>query len=250
LTPPIADLLANDFIGGSTRSNFTKTLLIEVFIMSDDKLLLSRRHFLILPVFGLLPACSYYSQAIRNMEGNVKINEQTATVNTTIKAGDIIATGKQSIISFVLGEDAFSLGEESTLQVIGQTHTESFFLRNSYAEDVSQSLRLLQGTLVSVFGKGNKRIVTPTATIGIRGTGLCLNVGLKHTYFCTCYGETDIITAAGQQQVSATHHKAHIISHDTMPVITSGDRKHHTDENLNYLESLVGRQTPIKFRQN
>jgi len=217
--------------------------------MLNNKMVLSRRHFLTLPIFGLIPACYSHVQAIHKMEGRVKINARMATLSMPIKLGDIISTGKHSKVSFTLEEDAFSLGEQSILQLIEPIEVGSLWLRNSYAESTTQSLRLLQGTLIAVFGKGEKQISAPTAAIGIRGTGVCLNVGLKHTYFCTCYGETDIITAAGQQRVSATHHKAHLISHHDTPVITSDDRKYHTDEDMDYLESLVGRQTPPGFHQ-
>lgn len=216
--------------------------------MFNEKLLLSRRYFLTLSIFGLIPACHFHNHAIREMQGQVKVNARVATLGTSIGPGDIVATGKQSKVFFILGEDAYSLGEESVLQLATSVKTGGFWLRNSYAEDTVQFLRLLQGTVIAVFGKGEKKIVAPTAAIGIRGTGLCLHIGLEQTYFCTCYGETDIITMAGQQHVQATHHKAYSISHDAIPVITAEGKKYHEDEDMHYLESLVGRQTPPGFR--
>lgn len=216
--------------------------------MFNEKLLLSRRHFLTLSIFGLIPACHFHNQAIREMKGQVKVNAKMATLGTFIGPGDIVATGKQSKVFFTLGEDAYSLGEESVLQLATPTETGSFWLRNSHAGDMVQFLRLLQGTVIAVFGEGEKKIVAPTAAIGIRGTGLCLHIGPEQTYFCTCYGETNIITMAGQQRVQATHHKAYSISHDAIPVLTDESKKYHEDADMNYLESLVGRQPPPGFR--
>lgn len=215
--------------------------------MFTNKFSRSRRQLLALPMLGLISHCSYYSHIVRKLEGEVKINGKSMTTNTAVQVGDMIATGQQSRIVFTLGEDAYNLGAQSVLQ-LGQAQTDSLWLRSSYADDTTRSLRLLQGTLIAVFGKGEKQITVPTASIGIRGTGLCLNVEHEHTYFCTCYGETEIITPTGRQFVKATHHKANVISHNATPYVTSGKKEYHEDQDLNYLESLVGRQTPASFR--
>ena len=46
--------------------------------------------------------------------------------------------------------------------------------------------------MLAVFGKSKHQINTPTATIGIRGTGVYLEASPDLTYFCNCYGITDI----------------------------------------------------------
>ena len=57
-------------------------------------------------------------------------------------------------------------------------------------------LRLFTGKLLSVFETGRDReIVTTTATIGIRGTGCFLNVQPNSTYYCNCYGKTEVRAA-------------------------------------------------------
>ena len=108
-------------------------------------------------------------------------------------------------------------------------------------------LRLLTGKMLAVFGKSKHQINTPTATIGIRGTGVYLEASPDLTYFCNCYGITDI------KGINDAHFVETIDSkyHDLPKYITQkGEIKsapfiNHTDEELMLVESLVGRTTPF-----
>ena len=113
-------------------------------------------------------------------------------------------------------------------------------------------LRLITGVLLGVFGHGEKTIVTRNATIGVRGTGLYLDTAPQQTYFCTCYGITDIASGKdknSRETVQSTHHDARYI----LANAASGKnvRKapfiNHTDSELMLIETLVGRQPPFVF---
>jgi hypothetical protein len=215
--------------------------------MQNDQVQTSRRQFLTLSVsatlLGLMPAFCY-ANVIREMQGQVWVNNQIATLNSLIQPGDTVKTGAQSRIIFVIGDDVYKLGARSTLR-----------LRYNPGNLIVNALSLVSGSLLSIFGKSseNRILQAPTATIGIRGTGLYLQVTTDNTYFCTCYGNTEIITNSlatrHLQPVNATYHVAYSIGHDVHnPPVSSDIMKNHTDDELFYLESLVGRQPPVDFR--
>lgn len=204
---------------------------------------LTRRDFLTLSasttLLGLFPEWSY-ANVIRDISGKVWVNDALATLQTPIVAGDTVSTGSQSKIIFVIGQDVFKLGEYSTLKLEEGGNT------------LISTLHLLSGKLMGAFGKGNKQIYSPSLNIGIRGTGLFMNVGAKSTYFCDCYGQTEITTLSQQARhhlLKATHHQAVVVTHDTQEAnVFMGTLKYHRDEELYELESLVGRQPPASFK--
>jgi hypothetical protein len=205
---------------------------------------ISRRNFLTLStstiLLGLVPRFSY-ANVIREIHGKIWVNNVLATQDTIIKPGDIIKTGANSQIIFVIGEDVYKLGARSTLRLRYNSKSNNRFIN---------AMRLITGTFTGAFGKGKKIIQTPTATLGIRGTGIFLNVEPNNTYFCTCYGETEIYTGDGtnRQIVNTIHHEAYSISRDNQDIrISSDTMKHHTDEDAHHLESFVGRKPPHSF---
>ena len=204
---------------------------------------LTRRVFLTLStaagLLGLIPVVSY-ANIIREVKGKVWVNNITATSTTLIKPGDTVKTGENGRIIFVIGEDVYRLGSRSTLR-----------LRGDEENSLVSTMRLLNGTLMSVFGKGSRVIQPPTAAIGIRGTGIFIQVNPKGTYFCTCYGHTEITLRGNQrvQSVSSNHHQAYFITHNLDdPQISTDTLKEHQDQELFYLESLVGRKPPNYFK--
>lgn len=117
---------------------------------------LTRRGFLTLSaatsLLGLIPVVSY-ANIIHEMRGKVWVNNLTATSTTMIKPGDTVKTGENSRIIFVMGEDVYQLGSWSTLRLRGDEE-------NSWMN----TMRLLNGTLMSVFSKG-ERIIQPLKLI-------------------------------------------------------------------------------------
>jgi hypothetical protein len=51
---------------------------------------------------------------------------------------------------------------------------------------------MLTGALLSVSRNTPMRVRSPTATVGIRGTGFYIEAQEDQTYFCTCYGATEV----------------------------------------------------------
>jgi hypothetical protein len=173
---------------------------------------------------------------IREISGVVYINKQQATANSVVRAGDLISTSHNGRISFSLGEDAYMLKERSSMRV--EADSQGFI----------NVLRLFTGKFLGVFARaGQRNIVTSTATIGIRGTACFLDVGTHDTYFCTCYGETELRTDNINEKISATHHNAHTLHFDGMQVMSmqASSVTGHSDDELRQLEAYVGRVPPF-----
>ena len=180
---------------------------------------------------GKLPA----GKSIYRLKGRLRINGEAATTESLIGSNDTLTTGPDSQAIFVVGKDAFLLHQNSELQLSGD---DNFLV---------SGLRLVTGSLLSVFGRSRHQIETPLAIIGIRGTGLFVRSLPTMTYVCTCYGTTTI-TAAADPDATETIHTTH---HDA-PRYVADDGKFyvaavidHTDEELTLIEALVGRRPPF-----
>jgi hypothetical protein len=173
------------------------------------------------------------------VHGEVLINGRPARAGAALKPGDSVATAAGSSAVFVIGGDAFLIREKSELLTAGRGV-------------LTGTLRLVTGKLLSVFGRGPRSITTPTATIGIRGTGIYIEAEAERTYVCTCYGLVDLQASnmpEARETVKATHHDAprYIHAHGEMPIkmIESAPVVNHTDAELIMLEALVGRKPPF-----
>jgi hypothetical protein len=109
--------------------------------------------------------------------------------------------------------------------------------------------------MLSVFGRREQTldIRTPTATIGIRGTGVYTEADAEKTYICTCYGRT-LIEAADdpgtREDITARHHDAPrwvLARPQNGRRIVPAAFQWHTDLELMTLEALVGREVPFKL---
>lgn len=177
---------------------------------------------------------------LHSFKGSVSINGQSARIGMLIKAGDAVITGRNSEAVYVTGQDAFLQRDNSSV---------------IFGDAASGFFRIVTGKLLSVFGKGSKKLVVSTATIGIRGTGCYIESTPAQTYFCLCYGEAKVVPNAAQDQ-----HKVIITRHHDQP-FTIGAESHgvnimapapvinHTDAELTLLESLVGRR-PLFYGTN
>jgi hypothetical protein len=189
-------------------------------------------------LFGRKPQKLPAGQSVYEATGSVTVNGQPATAATRIGATDRIETGKGAQLIFVVGFDAFLLRENSRLELSG-------------ASGIVNTMRLATGALLSVFGAGAKRVVTSTASSGIRGTGLYVESEPERSYVCTCYGDV-LISAADDASVSerivSKHHDA------PRYVLKSGANRiqpapfiNHTDVELALIEALVGRAPPFSL---
>lgn len=185
-------------------------------------------------VLGNVPREMPAGKSIYRINGELRVNGESATESTIIHARDMVKTGPGSQAIFVVGKDAFLLRENSELHLTGDNM-------------LVDSMRLMSGALLSVFGKTRHRMGTPTATIGIRGTGLYVEAHKDVSYICTCYGTTDIASSVepANAETITSHH------HDAPRYITAEGRilpapfVNHTDEELTLIETLVGRVPPF-----
>ena len=180
---------------------------------------------------------------IHELRGNVKINGKNATADSVINPGDTVVTGTDGYIVFVIGESAFMLRSRSEL-VVEKPHPEAFGA-------VYGLIRLLTGALGATFKKGTPAgLRIANATIGIRGTGIYMETRGTGTYFCTCWGKTEITIADAQVQketVDATRHNPRFIAQKAlengsffMPALFET----HTDAEMDILEKCVSRRAP------
>ncbi len=173
------------------------------------------------------------------VEGEVRVNGRLADAGQLVRPGDVIETGPRSQAIFVAGRDAYLLRAGSRLETAGR-------------EMLIETLRIVTGKLLSVLGPGARRIETPTATVGIRGTGIYVEAEPERTYVCTCYGIADIQANDKpelRETVQTTHHdQPRYVYGKSMPsirMIEGAPVINHTDAELVMLEALVGRRPPF-----
>ncbi|MDM8546442.1 FecR domain-containing protein [Candidatus Venteria ishoeyi] len=185
-----------------------------------------------------------FASNIAELEGVVTINRKPVTTESIVSIGDRIETKANSRIVFTINKDAYRLGPYSKMTVkANKAGTEVF-------------LNLLSGSMLGVFSKGNKRIHTHSATIGIRGTGVFLEVKHESTYFCTCFGETELNSivsepnakdATHQEIISSKHHSSRMITHAPVPEVSGSDMHGHTDAEIRQLAGLINLPLPSTF---
>ncbi len=185
-----------------------------------------------------------FPQGIREMKGDVRINGKIAETGSVVNIGDTVSTGPpESYAVFVVGQDAYLLRENTEVSV----NTSSPDLK----EKTADLLLLAKGKMLSVFGKGNKRIETPTAIAGVRGTGMYTEIEKDRSYICTCYGEFSIRPKAdpSKEEILTAKHHEHpryiYASGDLHKIMPKAPMRNHTDAELTMLEALVGRKPPF-----
>lgn len=174
--------------------------------------------------------------------GDVRINGKPAQKGVELKPGDVVTTGRDAELVVVVGKDAFLMRANSRVEYAGDA-----------AQLIVSGLRVVTGALLSVFEPGKpKTIRTATATIGIRGTAVYIEIEEKRTYVCTCYGVADLVPVddpAAAETVRTKHHdEPRFIYTKGMPrMMEKAPVFNHSDAELTMLESLVGRTTPFAF---
>ncbi|MBF0573360.1 MAG: FecR domain-containing protein [Desulfamplus sp.] len=143
-------------------------------------------------------------QGIQKVEGDVTVNSIPAKVGDILSPDDVIVTGKNSSVVFTFGDSSCLMRENSklTLESSDKTGEKNKFIN---------LLRLIDGKMLSVFGKGDKTVETPSAYIGIRGTGLYVEADYKRTYVCACYGKIILrhaIYPSKEETLTTKHHES------------------------------------------
>jgi len=168
-------------------------------------------------------AADAVQKGVARARGDVRIGGKPATPGMVVSPGDTVTVGRGSGIELA--------GDASGLVVSG--------------------LRVVTGALLSVFARGReKRIQTTTATIGIRGTGIYVEIEKVRTYACLCYGEAELVPVDEPKEAEVlrtTHHdQPRYIYPKGMPrMIEQAPVVNHTDAELILLESLVDRKVPF-----
>ena len=196
-------------------------------------------------IFGSKPRKLPEGQSIYGLSGQVTVNNQQATLATRIKAGDTVQTAQNSEVVFVVNSHSMILRSESKLQIEQPD--------NAPESLIIGGLRMLSGKLLSVSRNSSMRVTSSTATIGIRGTGFYIEADPERTYFCTCYGVTDVQATndpQSRENIVATHHDRplYIVADGgSGNNIRNAPFVNHTDQELALIETLVGRRTPFVF---
>lgn len=186
---------------------------------------------------GFTAAHAQQGRNVVEMRGDVRRNGQALAAGEGIAPGDRIETGPGSSVVFTVGKDAFMVRQNTRVSLEGEPSA------------TVKVLRLLTGAVASVWGRGSERqVVMPTATAGIRGTGVYAEVFPEQdfrSYFCNCYGTVDI-AAGGESIVSqASYHQAFWaeVAPRNGRMLTPAGAINHTDEELEFLARLVDQRT-------
>lgn len=170
--------------------------------------------------------------------GDALLNGQRLSPRSFIQTGDAIETGPRSHLVFVIGHSAFQVRQNSRLVVD----------RGATLNAVSV-LRLLTGAVASVWGKGPpRRIVTPTLTAGIRGTGVYTEVfpeQAMRSYLCNCYGVVQVNAGPDAALSRSSYHQSFWgeVEPKDGRWLTPARAINHTDEEIENLARLVDQRT-------
>lgn len=183
-------------------------------------------------------------RSIYSLDGEVLVNGRAAAIDTRIRAGDRVTTGGDGKVVFAVGGDAFLLRRDGDLEIGGS----DFLVR---------SLRVLSGALLSVFARRDSLqpvgMRLSTATLGIRGTGVYVEVEPQLTYVCTCYGLVNLAATADPADAETIETKNHDKPRYIDATPTDGSRIrpapviNHANDELELLEAVVGRKVPPGF---
>jgi hypothetical protein len=194
--------------------------------------------------FGGRPTKLAAGRSIYRLDGQVSVDGKPATVDTKIGGRATIETGRNSEVVYAVGESAFILRGNGKVT-----------LEAAQPDSVALTgLRLLSGKLLSVFAaRKPMQLKAATATIGIRGTGVYMEADPEQTYFCTCYGVADVKANGdpeSEETVAATHHDKPLYIVQGQPAgrnIRPAPFINHTDQELQLVEAIVGREPPFVF---
>lgn len=202
-----------------------------------------RRHWLRLATFlGLFGRLSLanagLSTNVVEFSGEVWLNGARLRPDQSVQTGDVIETGPQGHLIFVIGLAAFQVRANTALSV----------MRGATFLTVSE-LQVKHGGVVSVWAQSKpSRIVTPQVTVNVTAAGLYTEVSALHsrTYCCNCFGTAQWVTNGEVKATHAEHHHSFWVdapqggtdSLDAAPMIK------HTDQELVFLNQLLA-QKPL-----
>ncbi len=190
---------------------------------------------------GGIPTALPPGQSIFEMNGSVTVNGKPASLSTPITPGDLVETGINSFVIFVVEKDAFILRSSSRMRLPGRVVPSG---------TISTAYMLEQGAALSVLASRRTNISTPNAVVGVRGTGVYVETDPERSYVCVCYGTSDLATADNpgiNETIVSEHHTAprYILADPNAGErIVPAPFINHDDQELLLVETLVGRTTP------
>ncbi len=187
---------------------------------------------------GFAAAHAQSRSNIVELVGDAQLNGNRLRPEHVIQTGDQIETGPDANLIFVIGNASFQVRRNSRL-VVDRGRTLNFV----------SVLRLLTGAVASVWGKGGQRqIVTPTLTAGIRGTGVYTEVFPdqgNRGYFCNCYGLVDMASGTDRVVSESSYHQSFWgeVEPKSGRYLTPAKAINHTDEEIEFLARLIDQRT-------
>jgi hypothetical protein len=180
-----------------------------------------------------------YPEGMQKVKGRVQLNGEPALPGMLVKAGDVVTTGPDSEAIFIFQRSVCLLRADTR-----------FVLTEEAADGeqkLVQVLKVAYGRMLAVFPRGKKKIVTTTAVIGIRGSGIYVEVEKEVSYVCVCYGTAELQARTDPDTVEkiwSTHHDAprYIYRSGEGKRIRVATVKNHTDDELIRLERMVWRK--------
>ena len=181
---------------------------------------------------------------VQKMSGDVRLNAKPAETGQSVHPGDVCTTGADGSCVIVIGQHVYLVRENSEVEFYAEDFEEGL------DQSISGKIRMLTGAMLSVFGPTKTQIVTPMATIGIRGTACYIQAQAERTYACVCYGGAELSSAVSGQvleTVQTKHHDSprYIYAPDAKVHIEQAKVIDHTDSELRMLEALVNRRPPF-----
>ncbi len=182
-------------------------------------------------------------QGVQKIKGYVRINGIPAKIGALVNPGDVVTTGPDSLVVFVMHKSVYLIREDTHVEFSSDTSEQ-------FKESITNVINIFKGKMLSVFGRRQRSMITPTAVIGVRGTGIYVEAEPKRTYICTCYGTVEIEAKASpdiKETITTTHHESprFVYASGAQRLIVKAPVFNHTDAELIMLESLAFRKPPF-----
>lgn len=183
-----------------------------------------------------------HAGGVTALTGPAFVNGRPLVAGAAVNPGDHVIAGHGAGVTFVAGDAVYRLRALTDLTT-------------GSVEILRGALRLVTGGLLAVFGGGRHTIVTPRATMGIRGSGVYVESTPDRLYLCNCYGTARVVVPLGggrtiEQEFSATRHNARLLAPGPSGQweLREAAQLNHSDDELVDLEATAGRTPPFMGR--
>lgn len=184
---------------------------------------------------GLPLAVAQQRGNVVQLTGDALLNGTRLQPGQTVQTGDQLQTGPGSSLIFAMGNASFLVRQNTMMSV-----------ERGLTLNTVSLLRMISGAVASVWSTGgNRSIITPTLTAGIRGTGVYTEVVPNQdsrTYFCNCYGTVELFSGDVKKISEAQYHQS-FWSETQGAVLSPAGAISHSDEELEFLAQLINQRT-------